>query len=62
MITYYLDTSVDADASAAHAPHQQRRPVDLRQHAWARRSRLDVINMQVTYDISNGAGNPGNVR
>ena len=60
MITYYLDTS----ASALH-PRLMRRvnngdPLAFN-NSLGTSVALDVVNMQLTYDISNGAGNPGNV-
>ena len=60
MITYYLDTSV----SAVH-PRLMRRvnngdPLTFN-NALGTSVALDVIDMQIAYDISNGSGNPGNV-
>ncbi|MEO8678201.1 MAG: prepilin-type N-terminal cleavage/methylation domain-containing protein [Vicinamibacterales bacterium] len=60
LITYYLDTSV----STVH-PRLMRRINNGDQVTFNNNLgtsvAMDIVNLQLAYDISNGAGNPGNV-
>lgn len=60
MISYYLDTITDAEHPRLVRRINNGHPTAFN-NALGTAVASDVVNLQLTYDISNGAGNPGGV-